>query len=108
MTAPTDNTTNTPVATTDARQAAIWDALQRRFFTSAGNILAQPVTAGAFSVTVTFPRTEVDTKYGVLATPSWETSVWVTNKTTTSCTINFDKKASAGDTVDGITFRNRI
>lgn len=89
----------------DARQDAIWLRIRRRFFTSAGNRVAVPVTAGAGSVSVTFPRTEPDTSYGVTATPNWSTTVWVPTKTTTACTINFGTVAPANATVDLITFR---
>ena len=90
----------------DARQDAIWLRLRRRFFTSAGNAVQQAVTLGATSVTVTWPRTEVDTNYGVLATPSWGTTVWVSARTTTTSTISFGTAAPAGATVDIITFRS--
>ena len=98
----------TPVtnALPDARQDAIWLRLRRRFFTSAGNTVQQAVTAAATSVAVTWPRTEVDTSYGVLATPSWNTTVWCSARTTTGATINFSVAAPAGATVDLITFRS--
>lgn len=92
--------------TTDARQDAVWLRIRRRFFTSAGNRVAVAVTAAATTVAITFPRTEVDTNYGVNATPNWGTTVWVTNKTTTGCTVNFGTAAPANATVDLITFRS--
>lgn len=90
----------------DARQDAIWLRIRRRFFTSAGNTVAQAVTAAATSTSISFPRTEVDTSYGVNATPNWGTTVWVTNKTTTGCTVNFGTAAPASASVDVITFRS--
>ncbi len=90
----------------DAREATYWERLRRRFLTSAGNKVAQAVTAAASSVAVTFPRTEVDTSYGVCATPSWSSTVWISGKTTTGCTLNFGTAAPAGATVDYITFRS--
>jgi hypothetical protein len=89
----------------NAREDTQWLRVRRRFLTSAGNTVAQAVTAAASSVAVTFPRTEVDASYGVVATPNWGTTVWVTNKTTTGCTINFGTAAPASATVDFITFR---
>lgn len=88
-----------------AREDTYWLRLRRRFLTSAGNGIAQAVTTAATSVAVTFPRAEVDASYGVVATPSWGTTVWVTAKSTTGCTINFGTAAPAGGTVDFITFR---
>lgn len=90
----------------DARQDAIWQRLRLRFFTSAGNVAQKPVTAAATSVAITFPREEPDTDYGVSVTPNWNTTVWVSNKTTTGCTINFGTAAGAGATIDLITFRS--
>lgn len=80
--------------------------LVRRFLTPAGNRIAVAVTAAATSVAVTFPRSEVDTNFGVVATPNWGTTVWVTNKSTTGCTVNFGTAAPANATVDLITFRS--
>lgn len=90
----------------DARQDAIWLRIRRRFFTSAGNRVQQAVTAAATSVAITWPRTEVDTSYGVLATPTWGTTVWVSTRSTTGCTVNFGTAAPANATVDVITFRS--
>lgn len=89
----------------DARELAIWARLQQRFFTPAGNFVQQAVTLAATSVAVVFPREEPDAGYGVVATPNWGTTVWVTNKSTTGCTINFGTGAPANATVDLATFR---
>lgn len=89
-----------------AREDTYWERIRRRYLTSAGTKVGQSVTAAATTVAVTFPRTEVDTSYGVLATPNWGTTVWVTTKTTTGCTINFGTAAPANATVDFITFRS--
>lgn len=90
----------------DTRQDAIWQRLRRRFFTSAGNVVRQSVSTSATSVTLTFPRTEADTSYGVNVTPSWNTTVWVSSRSTTGCTINFGTAAPASATIDVITFRS--
>lgn len=99
---------NTPATAglPDARQDAIWLRLRRRFFTSAGNAVQAAVTAATTSKTISFPRTEVDTSYGVNATPSWNTTVWVSSRTTTGCTLTFGTAAPASATVDVITFRS--
>lgn len=80
--------------------------LQLRFLTPAGNQIAVPVTETATSVAITFERAEVDTSYGVVATPSWGTTVFVSSKATTGCTIEFGTAAPADATVDLITFRS--
>jgi len=90
----------------DARQATNWRRVQRRHLTPAGNVVALGLATGATTVLVTFPRAEVDTAYGVLVTPSWNTTVWVTGKTTTGCTVNAGTAAPAGGTVDLLTFRS--
>lgn len=90
----------------DAREDTEWRRLRRRALTSAGNIVARAVTAAATSVPVTFPRAEVDASYGVVVTPSWNTTVWVTNKTTAGCTINFGTAAPPSAGVDLLTFRS--
>lgn len=90
----------------DARASAVWQRMQFRFFTSAGNVVARSVTAAATSVVVTFPREEPNVNYGVSVTPSWNTTVWVDTKTTTGCTIHFGTAAGAGATIDLLTFRS--
>jgi len=85
---------------------AQWRRLVRRFLTSAGNVIALPVTATTTTVTWAFPRTEVDAAYAAVATPSWGTTVAVTAKTTTSLTLSFGTAAPSGATVDIQTFRS--
>lgn len=83
----------------------IWRRLKRRFFTSAGNAVALSVTATHTTLAVVFPRTEVDTKYGVAALPSWLTTIACTAKTTTGCTLSFGTAAPSGATIDLATYR---
>lgn len=71
------------------REAAIWNRLRLRWFTAAGNGVGQAVTTGSTSVAITFARQESDIDYGVVVTPSWATTVYVTNKATTGFTANF-------------------
>ena len=91
--------------TQDARESAVWQRIRLRCFTSAGNKVAQAVTAAATSVAVTWPRTEVDASYGIVATPNWGTTCWVSARTTTGCTVTFGTAAPANATVDILTFR---
>lgn len=77
-----------------------------RFLTAGGNQVAVAVTAAATSVSITFPRSEPDVSYGVVATPDWDTTTYVTSKTTSGCTINFGTAApGGGGAVDLVTFR---
>jgi hypothetical protein len=64
------------------------------------------VSEGSTSLTVTLPVTEPNTSYGVLVIPQWNTNVWVTNKTTTSFTINFGTAAPTGGSyIDWFVYR---
>jgi len=68
-----------------------------------GNNVA--VAAGATSLAVTLPVTLPTTSYAVYVTPQWNTSVWVTGKTTTGFTINFGTAAPTGGSyVDWVIF----
>jgi hypothetical protein len=48
---------------------------------------------------------EPDHNYAVVATPSWPTTIWVTDKTTTGFVLNFGTAAPAGATVQWLLFR---
>lgn len=88
--------------------AAERDALTRlrvRHLTAAGTLVAATVAESSTSLEVSFVRAEPDTRYGVLATPDWQTAIWVTDKTTAGCTLNFDAPAPSGSHVDILTFR---
>ena len=68
-----------------------------------GNNVA--VAAGATSLAVSLPLTLNTTNYAVYVTPQWNTSVWVTGKTTTGFTINFGTAAPTGGSyVDWVIF----
>ena len=58
------------------------------------------VTQGATSVAVSM--NEVDTTYTISVSPSWNTSWWITNKTTTGFTVNFGTAAPSGATIDAM------
>jgi hypothetical protein len=64
-----------------------------------------PVTAGATSILITLPVTEPNNNYGVNVTPNWNTTVWVTGKTTTGFTVNFGTAAPSGAMIDWHLFR---
>ena len=68
-----------------------------------GNNVA--VAAAATSLAVTLPVTLPNTNYAVYVTPQWNTSVWVTGKTTTGFTINFGTAApTGGSALDWVVF----
>lgn len=67
--------------------------------------MALSVTAAATTKVVTLSPAEFDVEYGVLATPSWGTTVWVTGKQLGQFTLNFGTAAPGSATVDVATFR---
>jgi len=68
-----------------------------------GNNVA--VAAGATSLAVTLSQALPSTNYAVYVTPQWNTSVWVTSKTTTGFTISFGTAAPTGGSyVDWVIF----
>ena len=68
-----------------------------------GNNVA--VAAGATSLAVSLSLTLPNTNYAVYVTPQWNTSVWVTGKTTTGFTINFGTAApTGGSALDWVIF----
>jgi len=63
------------------------------------------VAAGATSLAVTLSQALPSTNYAVYVTPQWNTSVWVTGKTTTGFTINFGTAApTGGSALDWVVF----
>ena len=68
-----------------------------------GNNVA--VAAAATSLAVTLSQTLPNTNYAVYVTPQWNTSVWITGKTTTGFTINFGTAApTGGSALDWVIF----
>jgi hypothetical protein len=63
------------------------------------------VPAGATFINITLPIAEPDTNYGVVVTPQWNTTVWVTNKTTTGFRINFGTAPTVASALDWFLFR---
>jgi len=79
----------------------ITQAALQNFFK--GNNVA--VAAGATSLAVSLSQTLNTTNYAVYVTPQWNTSVWITGKTTTGFTINFGTAAPTGGSyVDWVIF----
>lgn len=64
---------------------------------------------GAIYLDITLDSTpnfdQPDTNYGVLATPSWNTTVYITDKAKTGFKINFGTAAGESDSVDWFIFR---
>lgn len=58
------------------------------------------VTASATSQAVTFTTAHPDANYAVFCTPDWNTTCYVSNKTTTGFTLNYGTAAPAGQLVD--------
>lgn len=87
------------------REMEEWRRIRKRFGTIAGTGINKLVGNLNDTLTVTFPREEFDTNYGVMIQPSWETMFYVTSKTTTSFTVHFHKKAGTTDFIDYIIFR---
>lgn len=79
--------------------------LARCFLEPGGRTVALAVTAAATSVTYPFASTEVDTNYGAVATPNWNTTAYVSARTTTSLTVSFGTAAPANATVSILVFR---
>lgn len=65
------------------------------------------VTSGATSIIlpIQFYLNSPDNNFSVQATTNWNTTCWVTNKTTTSFTLNFGTAAPSGATVDWLVMR---
>lgn len=99
------NTVGTSIGTF-GKEWRLWRALIQQFMnTAGGNSVQLAVTNGATSVTYTFGRTDTNANYGVVATPTWSTTVYCSARTTTSLTLTFGTAAGANATVDIITFR---
>ena len=58
------------------------------------------VTAATTTKVVTFGTAHPDANYAVLCTPNWNTTCFVSGKTTTGFTLNFGTAAPAGQLVD--------
>jgi hypothetical protein len=63
------------------------------------------VPAGATFIDITLPIAEPDANYGVVVTPQWNTTVWITNKNTTGFRINFGIAPTVASALDWFLFR---
>jgi hypothetical protein len=80
------------------------DRLQAKLLTPGGAVVAAAVPAAATTLAVTFARAE-SASYGVLAVPSWGTTVSVGSKATTGFTFTFGTAApGGGGTIDYLVF----
>lgn len=86
------------------REQQQWRELRRRFLTKGANGVNVPVVS-ASSVTIDFGIDEPDVNYGVHVTPSWATTVRVTDKLKTGFTARFGSASGGSDTIDYIVFR---
>lgn len=64
----------------------------------------EAVTTSATSLAIT-GKTYTDASYGVLCTPTWDTTCFVSNRTATGFTLNFGTAAPASATVDWLVTR---
>ncbi|RLI31520.1 hypothetical protein DRO56_05085 [Candidatus Bathyarchaeota archaeon] len=65
-----------------------------------------PISPSETYKDLSLPTSEPDTSYGVLIIPSWNTKVWVTNKTTSGFRANFEAAPGGeGGTVDYFVYR---
>lgn len=63
------------------------------------------VPSGATYIDISLPRTEPDTNYGILVTLSWNTTYWISNKTTTGFRIYFGTAPTSDSYLDWFLFR---
>ncbi len=87
-----------------AKQADYWAPTDA---TKAANFrqVKVPVPAGAKSLPVTLARPEPDEKYAAVVSPSWMTNHAVTKVTAAGFTVEFDRPAPAGATLDWLIVR---
>jgi hypothetical protein len=63
-------------------------------------VFNQSVPAGTGQTNVTFPSAQPDTNYHAVVTPSWNTTVYVTDKSTTGFTINYGTAPASAGSID--------
>lgn len=93
--APVPDTSITRLPQEGLREAARLSTLIGRYLTKAG-VGIQAITAAATSKAITFALTEPDALYGVLATPNWSTTCYVSALATSGFTLNFGTAAPGG------------
>lgn len=90
----------------EARERREWDVIRRRVLTPGGVGVNVSVANAATSHAVTFAKAEQDASFAVFVTPSWATSVRVTDKATTGFTARFGTASGASDTLDYLVARS--
>jgi hypothetical protein len=88
------------------REASIWARLRLRHFTPSGTGVGVAVPAGSVSLDIVFARAESNTDYGVLIVPNWDTSSFITDKTTTGFTVSFGAAPGSDTTLQWATHRS--
>lgn len=66
------------------------------------------VANGVSSITIDLNFTESDTDYGVIVTPSWATTTYVQNKTTTQFDVGFGTVAPSDAYIDWFVYRQGL
>lgn len=90
----------------DTRTEAQLGIVFQRYLTQGGTGVDTSVAGGATTKAITFVRQEPDTSFGVVATPGWNTTVWVTAKAKTGFTLNFGTVPVGTKTIDWVAFRS--
>lgn len=77
------------------------------YITFSNNVRGRNIAVNASNTTqaVTFATAHADANYAVFCTPNWNTSCFVTNKTTTGFTLNYGTAAPAAQLVDWLVAR---
>lgn len=80
----------------DPRREREWTILARRYLTYTGPQVNVACAAGITTLAIVLAAPMQDALYGVVATPAWGTTVWVTPKLATGFTLNFGTAAPSG------------
>lgn len=99
------------VYATDTGNTQVWSSYRNRWETeiTSGHGLAggtYAVTVGLSSLDVELVNDRFDTAYTPIITPAWQTSVWVTAKTSTGFTANFGTPPASDSSFDWAIIRH--
>jgi hypothetical protein len=64
-----------------------------------------PAVLGSSSYQISFTKAQPDDNYAVSVTPTWNTTIWVSNRTIAGFTVNFVTPAPEGGTIDWMIVR---
>lgn len=78
-----------PGPSNDTTEHSRWQRIKLRGLTNAGNGVAIPVDPGVTDFDVVFVTKEQNSNYGLMMCPNWNTTFWVTDKSTTGFKANF-------------------